>query len=106
MALVGIELETLVSEPDALTTRPPPFCKVTIKTYTGVALSRVFISFEAFQLLFIYMKLINLDKTSQLHFNLRAHKKEKKHKRALNIVLQNKNDSIQISCVVLGQFQS
>ena len=24
MALVGIELETLVSEPDALTTRPPP----------------------------------------------------------------------------------
>ena len=25
MALVGIELETLVSEPDALTTRPPPF---------------------------------------------------------------------------------
>ena len=25
MALVGIELETLVSEPDALTTRPPIF---------------------------------------------------------------------------------
>ena len=25
MALVGIELETLVSEPDALTTRPPPY---------------------------------------------------------------------------------
>ena len=24
MALVGVELETLVSEPDALTTRPPP----------------------------------------------------------------------------------
>ena len=24
MALVGIELETIVSEPDALTTRPPP----------------------------------------------------------------------------------
>ena len=24
MALVGIELVTLVSEPDALTTRPPP----------------------------------------------------------------------------------
>ena len=24
MALAGIELETLVSEPDALTTRPPP----------------------------------------------------------------------------------
>ena len=23
MALVGVELETLVSEPDALTTRPP-----------------------------------------------------------------------------------
>ena len=24
MALEGVELETLVSEPDALTTRPPP----------------------------------------------------------------------------------
>ena len=24
MALVGVELKTLVSEPDALTTRPPP----------------------------------------------------------------------------------
>ena len=24
MGLVGVELETLVSEPDALTTRPPP----------------------------------------------------------------------------------
>ena len=24
MALVGVELETLVFEPDALTTRPPP----------------------------------------------------------------------------------
>ena len=29
MALVGVELETLVSEPDALTTRPPP-CANTI----------------------------------------------------------------------------
>ena len=25
MALVGVELETLVSEQDALTTRPPPY---------------------------------------------------------------------------------
>ena len=25
MALADVELETLVSEPDALTTRPPPF---------------------------------------------------------------------------------
>ena len=24
MAIVGVDLETLVSEPDALTTRPPP----------------------------------------------------------------------------------
>ena len=24
MVIVGVELETLVSEPDALTTRPPP----------------------------------------------------------------------------------
>ena len=30
MALVGVELETLVSEPDALTTRPPP-CASTLK---------------------------------------------------------------------------
>ena len=29
MALVGIELETLVSEPDALTTRPPPCAETT-----------------------------------------------------------------------------
>ena len=28
MALEGIELETLVSKPDALTTRPPPYIKV------------------------------------------------------------------------------
>ena len=25
MALIGVELETLISEPDALTTRPPRF---------------------------------------------------------------------------------
>ena len=31
MALVGIELETLVSESDALTTRPPPCAKLKIK---------------------------------------------------------------------------
>ena len=31
MALAGVEFKTLVSEPDALTTRPPPceFCKLT-----------------------------------------------------------------------------
>ena len=28
MALVGVEPEPLVSEPDALTTRPPPWFKV------------------------------------------------------------------------------
>ena len=28
MALVGVELETLVSEPDALTTRPPTTYKM------------------------------------------------------------------------------
>ena len=33
MALVGIELETLVSESDALTTRPPP-CE--ILKYLGI----------------------------------------------------------------------
>ena len=30
MALAGVELETLVSEPDALTTRPP-LCALTFK---------------------------------------------------------------------------
>ena len=30
MALAGVELETLVSEPDALTTQPPP-CAATTK---------------------------------------------------------------------------
>ena len=34
MALAGVELETLVSEPDALTTRPPPcaYSKSLIRT--------------------------------------------------------------------------
>ena len=31
MTLAGVELETLVSEPDALTTRPPPFRLILIK---------------------------------------------------------------------------
>ena len=32
MELVGVELETLVSEPDALTTRPPP-CKLDLSDF-------------------------------------------------------------------------
>ena len=35
MAVVGIELETLVSEPDALTTRPPPCAIMWFITYAG-----------------------------------------------------------------------
>ena len=31
MALVGVELETLVFEPDAQTTRPPPVVQATAK---------------------------------------------------------------------------
>ena len=31
MALVGVELETLVSEPDALTTRPLPCASIVTK---------------------------------------------------------------------------
>ena len=36
-ALAGVELESLVSEPDALTTRPPPtcFCKCKALTHPG-----------------------------------------------------------------------
>ena len=33
MALAGVELETLVSEPDALTTRPPPWALAWILQY-------------------------------------------------------------------------
>ena len=37
MALVGVELETLVSEPDELTTRPPQFEKfLKLKTIPGI----------------------------------------------------------------------
>ena len=33
MALVGVEQETLVSEPDALTTRPPPCAMLQISMH-------------------------------------------------------------------------
>ena len=39
MALAGVEPETLVSEPDALTTRPPPLqavCVGVTMTSTGI----------------------------------------------------------------------
>ena len=38
MALAGVELETLVSEPDALTTRPPPCAcgGLAVKSYTSL----------------------------------------------------------------------
>ena len=78
MALVGVELETLVSKTDALTTFVSTF-------------------------LFIYIKLNKFGKTSQLHFKL--HIQKRKHKRALLKVSLNKCDSIQISCVVFGQLQ-
>ena len=52
-AQVGFATRSLVSEPDQSTTQLNAF------------------------ILFIYMKLINLEKTSQLHFNLRAHKEKK-----------------------------
>ena len=35
MALAGVELETLVSEPDALTTRPPPCVRFTLNYKTA-----------------------------------------------------------------------
>ena len=47
MALVGIELETLVSEPDALTTRPPPCAELALmslkptSSFTGQCCRRV-----------------------------------------------------------------
>ena len=44
-------------------------------------------------------------KTCQLHFKSHTRKKGE-HTRSLNIVSRNKIDSIQISCVVLCQFQS
>ena len=39
MALAGVELETLVSEPDALTTRPPP-CATTKKIFQNLGLNK------------------------------------------------------------------
>ena len=41
MALVGIELETLVSEPDALTTRPPPCALTKSDLYPKQIISQV-----------------------------------------------------------------
>ena len=38
MAIVGIELETLVSEPDALTTRPPPCTDLVCIVYIYVSI--------------------------------------------------------------------
>ena len=38
MALVGVELETLVSEPDALTTRPLPSANVNLTQLAKLAL--------------------------------------------------------------------
>ena len=51
MALVAVELETLVSEPDALTTRPPPFTqevKFSSFLQTSIAKARCFQSFIIF----------------------------------------------------------
>ena len=36
MALLGIALETLVSEPDALTTRPPRLIRVVWENFQGI----------------------------------------------------------------------
>ena len=72
MALVGVELEMLVSEPDVLITRPPFF-------------------------LFIYMKLEkNLVKLANyiLNFTQKKTSKRKKHKRAHNTVSLNNCSSI------------
>ena len=38
MALVGVELETLVSEPDSQTTRPPP-CATAVFSFDRCCLS-------------------------------------------------------------------
>ena len=38
MALGGVEFGTLVFEPDALTTRPLPFCKILIKAESATEL--------------------------------------------------------------------
>ena len=68
MALVGVELETLVFEPDAQTTRPPMHFVV-------------FGSNSDF--LFIYMKLKNLEKQANYILDYIYRKKKRKHKRAL-----------------------
>ena len=40
MALVVVELENLVSEPDTLTTRPPSICK-TLKIYAAISFNQL-----------------------------------------------------------------
>ena len=45
MALVGFELETLVSEPDALTTRPPPCALSNRLVYMKISENQISSSF-------------------------------------------------------------
>ena len=61
MALVGVELQTLVSEPDSLTTRPPP-CATAV--YITVLHNEYILFFNIFQHL---IKLV-LDSLFYLYF--------------------------------------
>ena len=41
MALVGVELDTLISEPDALTTRPPPCASASLLVFLEKTLNAI-----------------------------------------------------------------
>ena len=60
-ALAGVELESLVSEPDALTTRPPqyfcPYSKTSADCYSKTALSLVQIFFSGVRCFVSYQML-------------------------------------------------
>ena len=74
MALVGVELETLVSGQDALTTRLPPCAVLILPDICNCRQRNCFVNF-----LFIYMKPQNLEKSSQIHFKLHREKKDTKN---------------------------
>ena len=52
MALVAVELETLVSEPDALTTRPPPQKTCRQKTFSTIVFNVTAEEYDAFLMQF------------------------------------------------------
>ena len=62
-ALAGVELESLVSEPDALTTRPPPISTITDLLSSEVAKNSITLSDEIYFLLVVPFNTIQAEKS-------------------------------------------